>query len=210
MNEAEKDNGRQSVTIMLPGGKLPGAVLQKVTELRKVFTFDIYLTTAQNMRLYNIEKSELAPIKAALVEVGATFKKPGLFPLPKVCIGSGNCKLGLADTDALSEKIIEHFKDLENVKPKFKIAISGCPAMCSGALLTDIGVVATRNGYDIYAGGKGGPTPKVARRVARNLEEGEALRIIREIVDFHQRKTTQKQRIFKLLDDPEFPSREDG
>jgi NAD(P)H-nitrite reductase large subunit len=190
---------------MLPGGKLPPDVLLKISELRNEFVFDIYLSTAQNMRLFNIEVADLEAIKRELAGLGVIFKRPGLFPLPKVCIGKNNCNLGLVDTDALSDRIIEHFTDLENVKPKFKIAISGCPAMCSGALLVDIGVVATRKGYDVYVGGKGGPRPKVGKRVLRGLEEDQVLRAIKEMVEFHQRNTTKKQRMFKLLSDPEFP-----
>lgn len=100
---------------------------------------------------------------------------------------------------------MERFGDRANVKPKFKIAISACILSCSGALLTDIGVIATRNGYDLYVGGKGGPYPKMGRRLLRDVGESEILDAIGKLVDFHDLKTAKKQRLVKLIDDPDFP-----
>ncbi|MBU0483386.1 MAG: nitrite reductase [Proteobacteria bacterium] len=196
---------KSSLTILLPGGELPLAILHKVNELCARYRFGIYLSTVQNLRLYGVDEKDLGPIKSELAAVGAEFKGPGKFPLPKICIGSRSCNLGIIDTMDLSRKILDRFKGRENVKPKFKIAISGCPAVCSDAMLTDIGLVATRVGFDIYAGGKGGPTPKIGRRIVRGVDEEKALMIIEELVDFHDRKTEKKQRMAKLLDDPEFP-----
>jgi len=46
--------------------------------------------------------------------------------------------------------------------------------------------MATRAGYTVCAGEKGGPIPQIARRIKRKV-------------------TKTKQRMYKLLDDPEFP-----
>ena len=112
MSEAE-NNKKETLTIVLPGGKLVPEVLQKVCELRAEFVFDIYLSTAQNLRLFNIDGDDLNSIKGALSELGVVFKRPGLFPYPKVCIGKESCNLGLIDSDILSDKIIDHFGNME-------------------------------------------------------------------------------------------------
>lgn len=200
---------KETLTIVLAGGKLPAKVLFKISELRAEYTFDIYLSTAQNMRLYNIDGADLAKIRESLSGLGVIFKRPGLFPYPKVCIGKESCNLGLVDSDTLSDRIIERFAGLQNVKPKFKIAISACPAACSGALLTDIGIVATRKGYDLYVGGKGGPRPKVGRRVLKGVDEENVLKAVGEIIEYHQLKPVKKIRMFKLIDDPDFPYSEE-
>jgi NAD(P)H-nitrite reductase large subunit len=86
-----------------------------------------------------------------------------------------------------------------------KIAVSACPLSCSGVLTTDIGVMATRAGFDVFAGGKGGPYPKVGRRIVRKAGEAEVLHVIEKLINFHDAHTTQKQRMYKLLDHPDFP-----
>ena len=113
--------------------------------------------------------------------------------------------MGVIDPAELSARILERFGARTNVKGKFKISISGCILNCSGALLADIGVVATRKGYDLYVGGKGGPYPKVGRRILRDVSEAELLDAIGSMVDFHDVKTAKKQRLVKLLNDPDFP-----
>ena len=198
---------KKTLTIMLPGGSLPQALLGKITELARRYTFDLYLSTAQNLRLYGIAPDDLEPLKAELAPLGARFKEPGRFPLPRVCIGNRSCNLGIIDTMALSAAILARYGDLVGMKPKLKIAIAGCPASCANAMLTDIGLVATRQGLDLYVGGKGGPQPRVGRRVLRQASEAQALAAIGKIVEFHNSRTAKKQRLVKLIDDPEFPFR---
>jgi len=197
------------LTILLPGGSLPLEILHKVDELGAKYDFDLYLSTAQNLRLYNIDESDLPAIKEALNALGVNLKGPGLFPVPRICIGKRSCNLGQIDTMALSDKILDRFGGMSDVKPKFKIAIAGCPACCPNPVMTDIGIIATRQGFDIYLGGKGGPKPKAAKRVVRQADEEQVLKVIGEVVEFHNRHTAKKQRLGKHMEHPEFPYRDE-
>lgn len=200
---------KMTLSILLPGGALPKALLEKINALATRFDFDLYLSTAQNLRLYGISPEDLEPIKAELAPLAVRFKEPGRFPLPRICIGNRSCNLGIIDTMALSDQILARYGEMVGVKPKLKIAIAGCPASCANAMLTDIGLVATRQGLDVYVGGKGGPQPRAGRRVLRQVGEEEALAAIGRIVAFHNSRTLKKQRLVKLIDDPEFPFREE-
>ena len=202
------DIGQAQLTIILEAGRLKKNLLNKVSELASKYNFTLYFTTSQNLRLLDINEDDLESIKSELAAAGAVFKGPGKFPVPRICVGKPYCKLALVDTEELSERIKEKFGSRTGVKPKFKIAIAACPASCSSSILTDIGVVATRSGLDIYAGGKGGPFPKSARRIARRVDADRMLEIIEQLVDYHDKKTSQKQRMCKLLDEQDFPFRE--
>ena len=195
----------KSLTILLPAGNLPKEMLQVVNRLTEELNLRVYLSTLQNIRVMGIPADQEEMVRNEFAAVGAVFKGPGKFPYPKICIGKQDCKLGLVDTEQLSQKILDKFGDRTNVKPKFKIALAGCPASCSGALIADIGVIATRAGFDMYTGSKGGPHPKVGRRIVRKADEEKVLEVIGKLVDFHDQKTSKKQRFFKLLADPEFP-----
>ena len=194
-----------NITILLPAGRLPLDIMDKACQLAQKYELGMYLSTAQNLRLINVPEEAADTIKAELAELGAEFKGPGKFPLPRICVGKPHCNLGVVDTEHLSNKILQRFKDKELTKPKFKIAVSGCTLGCSGALTTDISVMATRAGYEVFVGGKGGPHPKVGRRVLVEASEEEVLDVVEKLVDFHDKHTKKKQRMFKLLDHPEFP-----
>jgi sulfite reductase beta subunit-like hemoprotein len=199
----------RTLTIILPGGSLPLKTLNKIGELGERYGFDLYLSTAQNLRIYNIKTADLEEIKGELAAIGVKFKGPGLFPVPRTCIGSRSCDLGQIDTLTFSDMILARFGSMTGVKPKFKIAIAGCPAACSNAMLTDIGIVATKSGFDLYLGGKGGSRPKTGRRVVRQASADEVLEFIDKVVAFHNSSPAKKQRFWKHLEDPEFPYREE-
>lgn len=195
----------EQITILLPAGRLPLAILVEVSALAARHGFTIYLTTLQNLRLLDVPRSAAMEIRERLAALGAEFKAAGRFPVPRICIGSPYCSLGRIDTKALSDTIQERFSGRAKTKAKLKIAISGCILSCSGTRTSDIGVVAARHGYDVYAGGKGGAAPKIGRRILKEGTEEEVLAAIETLIDFHDRRTTSKQRMAKLIDDPGFP-----
>lgn len=193
------------ITILLPAGRLPLEIMAKAREMAEKFNLGVYLSTAQNLRLLDVSEEYVEEVKKELAIVGADFKAPGKFPLPRICIGESHCKMGVIDTEKLSSHILERFKGKEKTKAKFKIAVSGCVLCCSSPKTTDIGVVASKAGFEVYVGGKGGPYPKVGRRILRGVGEDEVLDSVEKIVAFHDTHTKQKQRMRKLIDHPEFP-----
>lgn len=194
-----------NITILLPAGRLPLDIMKKAHELAEKFKLGIYLSTAQNLRLINVPEDVVDAIKSELAPLGADFKGPGKFPLPRVCVGKPHCNLGIIDTEQLSDKILQRFKNKKTTKPKFKIAISGCTLCCSGIMTTDISIMATRAGFEVFVGGKGGPHPKAGRRIVVGASEDEVVDIVQKLVEFHDMHTKKKQRMHKLIDHPEFP-----
>jgi len=200
------DNSSEvSITVLLPAGRLPLDIMKATHELAEKYQFGIYFSLAQNMRLINVPESAIERVNKTLTALGADFKSPGKFPLPRICIGKPHCDLGLVDTEQLSQKILARFGERQNTKAKLKISIAGCTIGCPWPQNTDISITATRRGYTICAGGKGGMVPRVARRIKREATEPEVLDTIATLVDFHDRKTKTKRQLYQLLEDPEFP-----
>ena len=194
-----------SVVVLLPAGRLPLEIMDQAHKLAEKYQLKVYLSNAQNLKLLDIPETALGEVKSSLALLGAGFKEKGKFPLPKTCLGKGYCNLGTVDTEAMSADIMAKFSGRKHTKAKFKIAISGCALCCSGTKTTDIGIVGRKDGFEVYAGGKGGSSPKTGIRIGRKLDRDEVLEMVENLVDFHDRKTEKKQRIFKLLTDPEFP-----
>lgn len=201
-----KDNKEYtSITVLLPAGRLGLDLMQRTLVLASRHKLEIYLTTQQNLRLLQVPISEKQDIMAELAACGVAFKAPGLFPIPRICVGAPHCNLGIIDTKELNQKISERFSDRKITKPKLKIAIAGCSLSCSGPRTSDIGIIAKKSGYEVYAGGKGGPNPVTGRRVGRALDENEVLETIENLITFHDGKTKKIQRMSNLVDHPDFP-----
>ena len=197
----------KNITILLTAGRLPQPVLAKVDELASQKGYGVYLSTVQNLRLTGIAEQEFDEVKKQLIAVGAELRAAGRFPKPKVCVGKPSCNLGLVEIDKLADKIWQKFGPRTGVKPKFKIVLAACPASCSNALLADIGVIATKSGYDIYFGGKGGTRPRVGSRIERGADEDQVLAVMEQLVALHESRPGSKLRMFKLLSDADFPFR---
>ncbi len=194
-----------SITILLPGGRLQLDAMDHVRRVAEEFSLGIYLTTLQNLRLTDIRQQNLGTIQQRLRKLGLVLQEPGRFPLPRVCVGKNHCNLGIVDTLAMSETITSFFGDKDKTKAKFRIAVSGCDMCCSGTKTTDMGIIATREGFDFYVGGKGGPHPKVGTRVGTELNEEQVLEMMAKLVDFHDEKTQTRQRFAKLMEQDDFP-----
>ena len=192
-------------TILFAGGIIEPAKMNAINAIATQYNLTLYLTTAQNLRLLGATEENIDSIKKELLELNLKLKAPGIFPLPKVCVAMPFCNLGLIDTFSLSDKILARYGERKEVKPKYKISISGCPASCAGSKLADIGIVATRSGFDLYVGGKGGPLPKIGKKVAKGLSEDKIIDAVGKLADYHAAQTPSKLRMFKLLDDQEFP-----
>lgn len=192
-------------TILLPGGLVSPATMAAINAIAAKYDLTYYVTTAQNLRLLGATEENIDAVKKDLTALGLRLKAPGIFPVPKVCVGMPFCNLGVADTFSLSDKIIARYGNRKDVKPKYKISISGCPASCGGSKIADIGIVGTRGGFELYVGGKGGPLPRIGKRVAKGLTEDEVIEAVGKLADFHAAKTPSKIRMFKLMDEKDFP-----
>lgn len=194
-----------SITILLPSGRLPLDLMKEIQTLSEKYSLGIYLTTQQNMRIFNIPADSFDTIKSTLASYDVIFKAPGLFPMPRICIGKPHCNLGLIDTDELSNEILSHFKNREKTKPKLKIAISGCALCCSSAKTTDIGIIATKKGLSLFAGGRGGPRPMEGKMILQNADSKEVIQTMEKIFDYHDTNTPKKQRLQNLMSKPDYP-----
>ncbi len=204
MTQTDK-NETVHITIVLPFGELPLDIMNKAYEIAERHNLTVYLTTSQNLRILSVPKEIADSVKAEFTAMGAVLKKRGMLRKPTICLGKPHCNLGLIDTRALSDKLVQRLGQRKNIKEKIKYAIAGCNLSCSNAKVTDIGIIGKSKGFDLYVGGKGGTAPRAGIRVAMNCSEEELFDKIDTLLSFHETKTKKKQRMAKLLNDPEFP-----
>lgn len=71
-----------------------------------------------------------------------------------------------------------------NLPAKFKIGVSGCPNSCADSWIRDIGLIGTKKGWKVVVGGNGGRNPRIAHLFAENLNDDEALGLVKRIIDY--------------------------
>ncbi len=192
------------ITVILPSGRLSLEIMRAALELAEQYGLGVYFSTAQNMRLTEVRPENVDAIQAPLAALGARFKIPGMFQKPRICNGSKYCKMGLIDTQSLSDRLLELYWHVPT-KPKLKIAIAGCKFNCSNPKLADIGIFATPKGLDVYVGGRGGGNPLVASCIATAVSEDEVVEMVGTLLHYHNSTGKKKQRMFTLMDRDDFP-----
>ncbi len=192
------------ITVILPSGRLSLEIMRTALELVEQYNLGVYFSTAQNLRLTEVRPEDADAIKAPLAALGARFKKPGIFQKPRICNGRKYCKMGLVDTQSLSDRLLELYWDVPT-KPKLKIAIAGCKFNCSNPKLADIGIFATPKGLDVYVGGRGGGNPLVASCIATAISEDEVVEMVGTLLHYYNSTGEKKQRMFELMDRDDFP-----
>ena len=76
----------------------------------------------------------------------------------KLCSGGYICDNNLQDSLGLGLKLDQMFSG-KKLPFKMIISVSGCGRCCSEPLVKDIGIVASEDGYSLFAGGSAGPNP---------------------------------------------------
>ena len=97
------------VTVLVPSGRPSLDLMDEVLRIAREMSCELYLSTLQNIRLLGVPESKVPEVQARLKKLGATFKGPGLFPIPRVCVGKEHCNLGLVDTSDMSRAITDAF-----------------------------------------------------------------------------------------------------
>lgn len=112
------------------------------------------------------------------------------------CNDCGDCKNGCISTGELVRKL----GSLELPQPmpgRIKVAVAGCPRCCTMPRLRDIGFIpasAKAETWNIFFGGNGGRTPRIADQIGAHLTLEESLDLVQRALTLYQREAGDKMR----------------
>jgi NAD(P)H-nitrite reductase large subunit len=117
----------------------------------------------------------------------------------KFCPGTAFCKRGQQDSVSLGLKLDERYHGLETPS-KFKMGVSGCANSCGENHFRDLGVMGMPKGFKLMVGGNGGVTPRIAKTIYEELDEGQVLEKADKIIKVYAEGAKKHERIGKFIE----------
>ena len=207
-----KEDGLFTLRTRMRAGNYKDTHLEKVAEIAKKYGRGItHLTVRQGIEVPFIRYEDIDAVEKELqlARVFTGTSGPHLRATTS-CPGNNWCKRGLVNTFSLFDRIenagILCGLDLPH---KFKIAISGCPNICTRAQSSEIGLHGAvdvnhpekRTGYVVYLGGCGGRTPRFGFKLDKIYTEEEVLLLIKKVVFFYKTHAKSRQRLALLIEE---------
>lgn len=181
----QRDGKTYAIAPHIPGGIVSPKTLRKIADVAEKYGASaLKLTSAQRIAIVGLKEEDLDSVWTALsMKPGAAI---GLCVRSvKLCPGTTFCKKGKQDAVGLGLKLDERYHGME-LPSKFKMAVSGCPNSCSEPAIKDVGIMGTAKGYTLMVGGSAGPSPSLAKTLAKGLYEDEVLDLVEKIINFYK------------------------
>lgn len=192
-------NGEKTyaITPHLPGGFVKPEVLEKYAHVARKYGGVLKLTSAQRIMITGLKAEEIESVWADLgMQPAMGFAN--CVRSVKICPGIAFCKRGKQDSIKLGLELDKRYIKKE-MPSRMKLGVSGCPNSCSEAIIKDIGVIGTDEGWDVYVGGSAGSHPRLADKLIAGLNDEDTLRLIDIIVKYYQ-KNADIERIGQFID----------
>jgi NAD(P)H-nitrite reductase large subunit len=194
----QRDRRTYAVVPHVPCGVVTSDQLRRIAAVADQFGCQaLKITNAQRIALVGLRQDQVDAVWAAL-DLPTGHAVGDCVRSVKACPGTTFCKRGQRDSLAVGQTLdrLQHGRKLP---AKFKIGVSGCPNQCSETAIKDLGLVGSRNGWDVWVGGSGGVAPRLAVRLARQLDDDTAIATVGRILDYYEHEAKPKERFFKFI-----------
>ena len=199
----QRDKQTYAVAPHIPCGVVTPDTLRKIADVAEKYNAQaLKITSATRIAIVGLKEEDIDNVWNDLgMSPGAAV---GLCVRSiKVCPGTTFCKKGLQDSIGLGMKLDEKYHGME-LPGKFKIGVSGCIIQCAETCIKDVGLVGSKNGWNVLVGGNGGVMPRLAKELAKNLPEEEALSLLEKIIEYYKANASKNQRLGSMIDSTGF------
>jgi len=189
----QRDKTTYAVAPHLPCGVVTPEILRKIADVAEKYDCPaLKITSAARIAMFGLQEEDIDAIWSELGMdsghvVGICVRSI------KACPGTTFCKLGQQDSLSVGMKLDAKYHGVE-MPGKMKMGISGCPNQCGETNFRDVGLFGTKKGWRLSVGGNGGPKPRIAQLLAKDLSTEEALRLIDRIIDYYRANAKPRER----------------
>ena len=201
----QRDKEKYAIVPHFPLGLISPDNLRKVADVAEKYNIGaIKITSASRIAMVGFKEDQ---IDAAWKDLGI---EPGhaigmCIRSIQACPGTTFCRLGKQDSLALGQEIDNRYHGYQ-VPNKLKMGISGCINNCAETPVKDIGFVGKPKGWTIVVGGSCGARPQLARELASDLTDQEALEICDRIIKYFETEGKKSERMGRFIDRVGFDS----
>lgn len=188
----QRDMKTYAIIPYLPGGIISVEDLKKMVDIAEKYNAKTFkITPEQRIAVIGLPGKDIDQIW------GELDMKPGGFTgkvvrSAKFCPGTMHCKKGEQDSINMGMAIDDKFMG-RSLPNKAKIGVSGCPNSCAMSAVRDIGLIGTKNGWDVMVGGNSGRKPMIARKIANNLSHEDTIELIDKIFNYYGKVDTKRR-----------------
>ncbi|WP_425059675.1 hypothetical protein SCACP_02720 [Sporomusa carbonis] len=186
-----------AITPHLPGGFIKPEVMQKYVDVTKKYGGTMKLTSAQRIMITGLKAEDIEDIWQEL-GMQPALGYANCVRSVKICPGIAFCKRGKQDSIKLGLELDKRYIKKE-MPSRIKLGVSGCPNSCSEAVIKDIGVIGTDDGWDVYVGGSAGSHPRLADKLIEGLNYDDTLRLV-DIIMLYYQKHADIERIGQFIE----------
>lgn len=194
----QRDRTTYAVAPHLPCGMVTPELLRRLADVAERYGCQaLKVTSAERIALIGLQEKD---IDAVWKDLGLTAG--GLIGdrvrSVRVCAGMQFCKRAQQDSIGIGMQVDREYHG-KPMPSKLKIGISACPNQCAETSTKDIGLVGTKQGWDVLVGGSGGVTPCLGTRIARGLSTDEAKAMLDGVIAFYQANARPRERLCRTL-----------
>ncbi|MDH5546379.1 MAG: nitrite/sulfite reductase [Gammaproteobacteria bacterium] len=197
---AQRQSGRFTVRIRVPGGKLARTQLSRIAELGRRYSDKAFVnvTKRRDIQFHFVALENVSSLLRGLAEVGLTTREACGNTICNIttCVLTGVCLVGYVDVQAYVNAIVQYFlrnPDCQHLPRKFRISFSACEQDCAQTLIHDLTFVATKKnerfGFRVYVGGGLGHKLREAVELEAFIDEGNILSVVEAVVNLHNRNS---------------------
>jgi len=192
-------NGEKTyaITPHLPGGFIKPEVMDKFSQVARKYSGTLKLTSAQRIMITGLKAEDIDNIWDEL-GMQAAMGFANCVRSVKICPGMAFCKRGKQDSIKLGLELDKRYIKKE-MPSRMKLGVSGCPNSCSEAIIKDIGIIGTDDGWDVYVGGSAGAHPRLGDKLITSLIYDDTLKIVDMIVRYYQ-KNADIERVGQFIE----------
>lgn len=191
----ERKDGTFALRLCVMQGELSRSMMRRVMDTMDKYDLPaLRATTGQRFNLEGIPADKLDEIVECLGV--AVPKMPGV----AVCPGGGICKLGMQETRAVGDRLLDVIKQNGPYPFKVKSGVSGCKMACSLSFIRDIGLIATSKGWDLLFGGSGRSDTRKATLIGSGLTDDQALDLAAKALAFYRENGKKRERTSRMIE----------
>jgi len=195
----QRDRKTYAIVPRTPVGLVSPEVLEAISNVVRRYNIPLTkITSGQRLALIGMKREEVDQVWHDLkMEVGPAVEL--CVHYVQACPGTEVCKFGVRDSIGLGIQLEKLYVGMD-LPAKVKIGVSGCPFCCAESYVRDVGLIGKKKGWVLTFGGNSGGRPRIGDVLAEDLDEAEAVGLVRRCLEYYRDNVDKKLRTARFVE----------